>query len=86
MIYDKEAMSSVDRSTYSSIGYELIKDGLVGVVVLAGGSGSRIGFEGPKGKFDIGLPSKKSLFQILIERFFKVQMDAHDLTAQTAET
>jgi len=76
-------MSSVDKQTYSSIGLQLIKEGQVGCVILAGGQGSRLGFEGAKGKFDIGLPSKKSLFQILTERFFKVQMDAHDLTAQS---
>ena len=62
MISDKPNMSAVDRSTYSSIGYQLIKDGQVGVVILAGGQGSRLGFPGPKGKFDIGLPSKKTLF------------------------
>ena len=62
LISDKTTMSAVDQATLSSIGYQLIKDGQVGVVVLAGGQGSRLGYNGPKGKFDIGLPSHKSLF------------------------
>lgn len=64
-------MSSVDSSIYNSVGNQLISEGRVGVVILAGGQGSRLGFEGPKGKFDLGLPSHKSLFQILTERFLK---------------
>ena len=55
-------------------------------MVLAGGQGSRLGFNGPKGKFDLGLPSGKTLFQVLVERFFKAQMDAHNVTPDTVET
>ena len=47
---------------YSQTGLDMIKYGAVGVVVLAGGQGSRLGFEKPKGMYDIGLPSHKSIF------------------------
>ena len=57
---------------YFQIGLDQIKKGKVACVILAGGSGSRLGFEHPKGMYDIGLKSAKSIFQILTERFFKV--------------
>ena len=61
-IKNKTQMSEMDKQIYSLKGKSLIKEGKVGVVVLAGGQGSRLGFEGPKGKFDVGLPSQKTLF------------------------
>ncbi|MBM3183692.1 MAG: hypothetical protein FJZ64_00070 [Chlamydiae bacterium] len=41
--------------------------GKIGVVILAGGQGSRLGHIGPKGTFSIG---GKSLFQWLVEKVF----------------
>jgi len=43
-------------------GLELIKNVEVACVILAGGQGSRLGFDHPKGMYDIGLKSKKSIF------------------------
>ena len=34
----------------------------VGIVILGGGQGSRLGFEYPKGMYKIGLQQNKSLF------------------------
>lgn len=86
LITDKTTLPDIEKTTLTSIGQSLVKNGQVGVVVLAGGQGSRLGFNGPKGKFDLGLPSGKTLFQVLVERFFKVQMAAHGVTTDSVDT
>lgn len=49
-------------------GLELIRSGKVGVVLVAGGQGSRLGFEHPKGMFPIGPVAGTSLFQMHAEQ------------------
>ncbi|KAK4242681.1 hypothetical protein C8A03DRAFT_11104 [Achaetomium macrosporum] len=78
-IMDSKA-EDIDR--WYSEGLDLIAANKVGVVLMAGGQGTRLGSSAPKGCFDIGLPSHKSLFQIQAERIRKVE----ELAAKKAGT
>ena len=56
-----------DYKYYENIGKKAIKDGKLAAVTMAGGQGTRLGHDGPKGTFDIGLDSHKSLFELLCD-------------------
>lgn len=64
---DKASISNSKKKTLYSLGTKAIKSGKVGVITLAGGQGSRLGFNGPKGTFCLELTPKKSLFEILCD-------------------
>lgn len=47
---------------YERAGLEIIRSGKVAAVLLAGGQGTRLGFDGPKGCYNIGINKKLSIF------------------------
>lgn len=51
---------------YENLGKEVIKNGKLAIVTLAGGQGTRLGHKGPKGTYML-LPNK-SLFEILCDK------------------
>ena len=49
-------------------GESLLADGRVGIFVVAGGQGTRLGFDGPKGSFPVGPVSDRCLFEIQAQK------------------
>lgn len=62
-----------DIEAWYQSGLDLVAEGQVAVVLMAGGQGTRLGSSAPKGCFNIGLPSQKSLFEMQAQRIWKVQ-------------
>jgi len=54
------------REAYETIGKKVLSEGKVAAVLLAGGQGTRLGYDGPKGTLNIGLTRPLYLFQILL--------------------
>lgn len=49
-------------------GVEALRKGRVAAFLVAGGQGTRLGFDGPKGAFEIGPVSERTLFQLHAEK------------------
>lgn len=63
--------SSDDQSAWQQAreeGERLLSEGSVGAILVAGGQGTRLGYDSPKGVFPIGPVNGSSLFQILCEQ------------------
>ncbi len=58
----------ISRQQARQRGEQELRTGCLGVVIVAGGQGTRLGFDAPKGLFPIGPVSEASLFQILVEK------------------
>lgn len=63
-----------DIVSISEIGWKEINDGKVCAVIMSGGQGTRLGFSGPKGMYDFGLPSRKCIFQLHVEKISRLKI------------
>ncbi len=70
------------------LGEDAIKRNELAILLPAGGQGSRLGFNGPKGLFPCTPISKKSLFQLFSEKIlaaqkkYKVKFDVYIMTSE----
>lgn len=61
-----------DREQFERAGIAAIKNCKVGAVLLAGGQGTRLGFDKPKGMFNIGVNKEIFIFERLIRNLLDV--------------
>lgn len=66
----------VNRASFEATGLEAIKAGKVGAVLLAGGMGTRLGSDDPKGMYNIGLTRDLYIFECLVNNLLRVVRQA----------
>jgi UDP-N-acetylglucosamine/UDP-N-acetylgalactosamine diphosphorylase len=62
-----------DEQHFRALGENLLRSGKVAAFVVAGGQGSRLGFEGPKGCYPAGAVTGKPLFHVFADAILGAQ-------------
>lgn len=65
-----------NREEFTAVGLEAIKAGKVGAVLLAGGMGTRLGSDNPKGMYNVGLTRELYIFECLVNNMLDVVRQA----------
>ena len=64
------------RESYKQTGISAIKEGKVAAVLLAGGMGTRLGSDNPKGMYNVGITRELYIFECLINNMMDVVKEA----------
>ena len=73
--YMTEQPAEADKELYAraiDAGLQLLKNGKVSAFTVAGGQGTRLGYDGPKGTYRISPLQNKSLFKKVDKNLFKL--------------
>lgn len=62
----------MNREEFHRIGTDAIKSGKVGAVLLAGGMGTRLGSDNPKGMYNIGMTKNVYIFERIISNLLDI--------------
>ena len=65
-----------NKESFTKTGVDAIKAGKVGAVLLAGGMGTRLGSDNPKGMYNVGLTRDLYIFECLINNLMDVVKQA----------
>ena len=63
---------AANYDTFKNTGVEAIKAGKVGAILLAGGMGTRLGSDNPKGMYNVGVNKELYIFECLINNLMDV--------------
>lgn len=61
-----------NKESFEATGLEAIRAGKVGAVLLAGGMGTRLGSDNPKGMYNVGITKELYIFECLINNLMDV--------------
>ena len=67
---------SANQELFTAIGLEAIRQGKMGAVMLAGGMGTRLGSDAPKGMYNLGLTRELYIFECQIKNLLDVVRQA----------
>lgn len=68
----RQAQIQARKAEFEEIGVEAIKSGKVAAVLLAGGMGTRLGVDGPKGAYNIGVTKPLYIFEQQMKNLMEV--------------